>query len=158
MNNSITKQRQSGVVLIISLIMLLLLTILGVTGMQVNSLEEKMSGNAYDQSRAFQAAESTLIVAEKFVLDNPLDALVYDGADGLLNIAHDEPANFFSYDWTKAAETALKDSFNLAENPRYIVKKVSINGDQTFFRITARATGGSSRTQVILQEYFVRTN
>lgn len=39
-------QHQSGVVLVISLIMLLALTLIGVTGSRVTSLEEKMAANS----------------------------------------------------------------------------------------------------------------
>ena len=55
---------QSGAVLIVSLIMLLLLTLIGVTAMQTTSLEEKMAGNLRDKNLAFQAAESALRAAE----------------------------------------------------------------------------------------------
>lgn len=42
MKNNITLvNRQTGVVLVVSLIMLLLLTIIGLTGTQVTSMEEK---------------------------------------------------------------------------------------------------------------------
>lgn len=44
--------------LIMALVILLILTILGVTAMTTSSLEEKMSGNIQEQNRAFQAAES----------------------------------------------------------------------------------------------------
>lgn len=50
--------RQSGAVLIIAMIILLMLTLLGVTAMNTSSLEEKMAGNAQEQVHAFQAAES----------------------------------------------------------------------------------------------------
>lgn len=56
--------RQSGMVLIISLIMLVLLTIIGVSGMKVTALEEKMAGNDRDQSISFQAAETALRIGE----------------------------------------------------------------------------------------------
>lgn len=62
-----TNNHQSGAVLAISLIMLLLLTIIGVTGSQVTSLEEKMAGNMRDRNIAFQAAESALRDAERDV-------------------------------------------------------------------------------------------
>lgn len=55
---------QTGAVLPISLVMLLLLTLIGVTGSQVTGLEEKMAGNMRDKNIAFQAAESALRDAE----------------------------------------------------------------------------------------------
>ena len=63
--------QQSGAVLIISLIMLLLLTLIGVTGSQVTGLEEKMAGNMRDQNLAFQAAETALRAGETIVTLNP---------------------------------------------------------------------------------------
>ena len=41
-----------------ALVILLILTILGVTAMSTSSLEQKMAGNIQDLTRAFQAAES----------------------------------------------------------------------------------------------------
>ena len=55
---------QSGAVLIISLVMLLLLTLIGTTSMQSTSLEEKMVGNMRDQNIAFQRAEAVLRAGE----------------------------------------------------------------------------------------------
>ncbi|MDO9107003.1 MAG: PilX N-terminal domain-containing pilus assembly protein [Methylovulum sp.] len=57
-------KQQSGAVMAISLIMLLLLTLIGITGSQVTGLSEKMSGNMRDRNIAFQAAESALRDAE----------------------------------------------------------------------------------------------
>lgn len=48
----------------ISLIILLLMTIIGVSAMQSTTLQEKMAGNLRDSNIAFQAAESALRDAE----------------------------------------------------------------------------------------------
>jgi type IV pilus assembly protein PilX len=58
------RHRQSGMVLIVSLFILVLLVIIGVSGMKNTALEEKMAGNDRDQSLAFQAAETALRTAE----------------------------------------------------------------------------------------------
>ena len=50
--------RQKGAALAMALVILLILTILGVTAMSTSSLEQKMAGNIQDMTRAFQAAES----------------------------------------------------------------------------------------------------
>lgn len=57
--------RQRGVVLIVALIMLVIMSLLGLSGIRTIALEEKMSANAYDRSLAFQAAETALRVAEE---------------------------------------------------------------------------------------------
>ena len=53
-------KHQTGVVLVISLIMLLALTLIGVTSSSVTGLETKMAANSKDINLAFQAAEATL--------------------------------------------------------------------------------------------------
>ncbi|MEQ1557357.1 MAG: PilX N-terminal domain-containing pilus assembly protein [Methyloglobulus sp.] len=63
--NELKLKQQRGVVLLVSLIMLLLLTIIGLTGVQTSGLEEKMAGNMRDRNLAFQAAEAALRDAEK---------------------------------------------------------------------------------------------
>jgi len=59
-------KHQSGVVLPVSMIMLLLLTLISVTASQVTGLEEKMAGNSRDSNLAFQAAEAALRGGERF--------------------------------------------------------------------------------------------
>jgi Tfp pilus assembly protein PilX len=60
----IIANRQTGVVLVISLIMLLALTLIGVTSSNVTGLEERMAANSKDKNLAFQAAESALRYVE----------------------------------------------------------------------------------------------
>jgi len=63
---------QKGSVLIVSLVFLLLLTIVGISAMNMTSLEEKMAGNFRDHDLAFQSAEAALLDAEEFV-ENSFD-------------------------------------------------------------------------------------
>ena len=57
-------RRQRGAVLIIALMFLVLLTIIGVSGISSTTVEERMAGNSRDREAAFQAAESALRDAE----------------------------------------------------------------------------------------------
>lgn len=159
--------KQSGVVLVVGMIMLLLLTLIGLTGTHATSLEEKMAGNAQDQVIAFQAAEATLLEAEKFVLENSASTATYSGAGGLLDIDDAEPADYFSESvWT--AENAAATSNGFGENfvnnagtaiadPLYVIKKIEQNGASSVFKITVRAVGVSPGTQIILQAFFEKT-
>ena len=52
--------RQSGAVLIVSLVMLLVMTIIGVTAMSSATLEEKMASNTMNYNVTFHAAESAI--------------------------------------------------------------------------------------------------
>lgn len=51
-------QTQQGAVLIVSLVMLMVMTVLGVSTMRSAAVEEKISANAMNQDRTFRAAES----------------------------------------------------------------------------------------------------
>ncbi len=53
-------RRERGAVLIVSLILLVVMTLLGVTSMNSTSLEEKMAANTQETTRAFQTAETGL--------------------------------------------------------------------------------------------------
>lgn len=50
--------QQNGAVLIVSLVMLLLMTILGLTAMSGATMEQKMAGNSQDLNITLQASES----------------------------------------------------------------------------------------------------
>jgi type IV pilus assembly protein PilX len=61
--------RERGTALIMSLIILMILTILGITAISTSTLEEKMSGNVQEGTRAFEVAESGL---QRALTDNTL--------------------------------------------------------------------------------------
>ena len=61
---SAARQKQRGVALIASLIILLLMTIIGLSIMNGNRYFEKNAANTRDKQRALQAAQSALLYAE----------------------------------------------------------------------------------------------
>jgi type IV pilus assembly protein PilX len=63
------RPRERGAVLFIALIMLLLLTLIGVTAMQVTLLQERMAGGFRVQHQAFQQTEGTLKDTRKSLND-----------------------------------------------------------------------------------------
>lgn len=63
--------RQSGTALIVSLIILAVVTLLGVTGMQSSNTELKLAASQRDRGVAFEAAEAALAIVEKNLADNP---------------------------------------------------------------------------------------
>lgn len=60
----INAHTQSGMALIVALIILLVMTLIGVTGMRNTTLSERMAGNLRDRNLAFQANEAFLRHAE----------------------------------------------------------------------------------------------
>lgn len=76
--------RQTGAALVVALVLLLVITILGLSSMRGTSLQERMSANLRDRGLAFQAAEAALREAEASLADlepsafpSPLDPARY---------------------------------------------------------------------------------
>lgn len=175
------KNRQTGAALIISLIILLLLTIIGVTGMKTTALEERMAGNMRDKELAFESAEAALRDAEAFMETVfTLGAFNADGSDGyydnsLLDI-------WTAVDWkgTDTANTnkAVAATTTIGDTPpgKYVIQYiadstsddvsggVNLNnigqgtggGSTSIFRITVRGTGSSGNAAVVLQTLYGR--
>lgn len=81
---------QSGAALITSLVFLTVLTILGMNTLGTALLESRMAGNARDRSLAFQAAESALRDAERYI---KLSGRVTGPQDvGVVNEGYEETA------------------------------------------------------------------
>lgn len=83
-----SRKSQQGIVLIVSLLILLVLTMIGISAISNTSLEERMSKNFQQSTMAFQASESAIqrvIVASDPAqpgfdqVNNPLDRAVAAG-------------------------------------------------------------------------------
>ena len=66
--------KQQGAALVVALIMLVLMTLVGITAMQVTTVQEKMVANSRDLNVAFQAAEAALLRGEHYA-KNMQDAI-----------------------------------------------------------------------------------
>lgn len=171
-------KRQSGVALFISLVLLLVLTIIGVSSVQTTSLEVRMTRNEHDSVLAFQAAESALRDAESRIESLvSIAGFTPGGNGGLYTVADigDEENWRESGIWeggnSIVAETEVA---GVAEQPRYIIEHAAsvlreenayqledpyatATGDRIeVFRVTARASGGTAASQVILQSSYGR--
>jgi len=162
--------RQHGAALIVSMIILLIMTIIGITSTQVTVLEEKMSGNLRNRSIAFQSAESALRNAE-----NSLTVAVlpdFDGTNGLYKAT--APQKWESIDWNVAANVATYNGGDLgtgtvvSEAPKYIIEELKpvlgsggsleagIPQQTNYYRITSRGVGGTTNAVVMLQSVYKR--
>ncbi len=68
---SIAARRQHGAALVTALVMMTIMTLLAITSMSTNTLEEKMAANSQEVNRAFQTAETGL--ARILADDNAFD-------------------------------------------------------------------------------------
>ena len=167
--------RQSCAVLVITLILLIMLMIIGISGSRETGLEEKMAGNMRDSNLAFQAAESALIAgevrADQLTKTDKIDPCANPAIAGYYN-----PTNpnckingmtnpiWENVDWTNNAQTIqyadTLSSVSIA--PRFIIEylgPVECTGAppqcKTSYRITARATGITTNSPTILQVVYI---
>jgi len=172
-------RRQQGVALFISLVLLLMLTIIGVSGVQSTSLEVRMARNDHDGLLAFQAAESALRDAEDQLetITSTVD-FVDAGTNGLWTGSDIgdpqrwEDLTVFDSDTTSVEAPTTVDG--VASAPRYIIEYVasvvreenayqindpygqSASDRIEIFRVTALGTGGSDQSRVLLQSTYGR--
>lgn len=66
-----SKKNQSGISLVVVLMLLLIITLLGLASMRGTLLQERMAGASYARSVAFNAAETVLRVAEAHAKTKP---------------------------------------------------------------------------------------
>lgn len=161
-----------GSVLIVSMLILLVLTLIGVTAMGTSALEEKMAGNGRDQNQAFQAAEAALRDAETFI-ESIAAVGAFNNSNGLYAIGG-APSITLATTWTgTASRTSTGTLAGVNSQPRYIIEMVSVSGaanpnaeecyecpvtqgPTTNLRVTARGTGGTDSSVVMLQAYYAR--
>lgn len=157
--------RQTGSVLIISLIMLLLLTLAVTTSMQVTSLEERMAGNMRDRNLAFQAAESALRAGENILTQAALPDFTNAGDNGLY--AQDGAPPGAHDNWTNNTAEFSGAIGQVAAAPRYVIQRMaevesgaSLDageyGQSEMYRVTARGVGGTETAVVVLQSTYKR--
>jgi type IV pilus assembly protein PilX len=166
-------QRQRGVALIISLIMLVLMTLVGMAGIRMINSEERMVSQSFDRAVAFQTAEAALREIEIQVdaarpTPAPSTACTMSGINVCGVIANGTPrwiSTTFN-EWADA--TTVVHTTGMSITPQYFVEYL---GD-TFpcsldtvaasncrrYRITARAdadtNAGPGRGFVMMQSIY----
>jgi len=158
---------QRGAALFMSLIILLVMTILGVTSMKNTVLEERMAGGLRDRSLAFQAAEAALRDGEKFLTSAALP--VFNDSAGLYQAT--TPPKWETIDWNSSTAVASYTGptlSGLAATPAYIIEELPPVTDSTgsleagipqeirYYRVTARSVGQSTNAVVMVQSIYKR--
>jgi type IV pilus assembly protein PilX len=166
---------QQGAALAVSLFMLLILTLIGVSGMRGTILQERMASNTRDRSISFQAAESAVRDAEAF-LETIVTTGGFNGTAGLFADTQAAPDFLAASTWSSDANSVVASTVSGSyAAPRYFIKQTAIlagtqgamnlkgyannkgTGDVTTFHITARGIGGSTdSSEVILRSYYGR--
>ena len=168
-----SRGQQQGIALVVALILLVVMTLVGLSGLRTVTLEERMTSHTYDRSISFQAAEAALKEAEAFVQGNQtLPALqpVFGAACNVTNGVCGAPnpptlERWFdntSPPWFDA--TALTNG-GISITPQYMIEYLGnsfscspgVVGSATNcsrYRITARSNAGTDRSVVLLQSIY----
>lgn len=181
MYRSHQQYNQKGVVLVIGMLILIVLTLIGLTGMRMTTFEEKMSGNLKDKHIAFEAAEAAMMAAENDIETNVISTGNFDadGSDGLFDNTFVEIWKLVDWDQADSSNdnepiiySAFNNTYNVKQPPRYIIEyygtviddvdKLNLDnyggntgaGETELFRITARGTGVNNNSEVLLQSSY----
>ena len=168
----INHNRQAGVTLVVSLVLLVAMTLLSVTSIQTTRTEIAMAGNLRETGLTFNAAEAGLRFAESFVEDSISTTIFADPTIGLYAEADEDP-DYSDYTiWTASQDAAFSLAY-VVEDPKFIIRylgdrsqnpaaNVNIAGYGTAqpgitvsnFRVTARGTGQSGNVRRFIQSYY----
>lgn len=171
-------RKQQGVTLVMSLVILITLTMVGLSSIQRTTSELTMAGNQRESSLMFQAAEVGLESAENFIGTSTTNADFGVASSGLYSVNAGDPLYVgLQYlndaSWAVTNSMALTTSLDVIEQPRYMIEYlgdrfqniaaiVNIGGygnQQTgsivsIYRPTSRGVGLSGNSQRYLQSYF----
>lgn len=151
---------QSGAVLIIGLVFLVLLTMIGMTAMQVTTMQEKMAANARDRDLAFQNAEAGLRNGEVYLAGRSFWSFNSSCTNGLC-AAGSAPA-WETYAWNGGkdvlATTTLSGVYSQA---RYFAEykgeaKCSdcSRGYKSVYSLVSMGTGANQNSRAYVREVF----
>lgn len=160
--------QQKGATLIVGLVLLLLLTMVGMSGLNVSTMQEKMSGSMRDRQIAFQSAEAALRIGEDFVATTAnLSTTVFGVIDS--NNLGGGVDYWDTFDWEAAAMQPVDSNEvkGVAVQPYFVVEKLGNPTDDTptpgkeigytqvnsttLYRVTSLGVGASTNAEAILQ-------
>ncbi len=168
---------QRGAVLVISLILLLVMTVLGLAAMTVTRMEERMAGNQRDVNIAFQGAEAGLRDAEnriRLMVARPDTCASAPCAvpsvwqrnvlpDNLRNQTGDwwdDNALEYGADGVPEIQQATTDPRVLIEDAGFVPDSLTVGHGppegRNFYRITAHSFGATDTAQAVLESTYTR--
>ena len=160
-----TIKKQSGAVLIIGLVLVMVLTILVLASVRSTVLQQKMATNLRDRDLTFQAAETALKAGEEYLrTTDPLP--VFNNNNGIYTFNN---ARTFSQDADWVNLNTATPSLSLHQvpiTPEYIIEKILLTDTvgesldaskavtSNYYRVTAKSKTGTST--VIVQSTYRR--
>lgn len=115
--------REEGVALVVALVLLIVATLLGLAGVRVSSMQERLSANMFDRSLAMQASEAALRAAEAAITAAP--GLGVDCSPGSLPLCEPIPPTAFSgtnTDWITVPAAFVTNPALSASPPQFMIQ------------------------------------
>lgn len=171
------KPKQSGAVLLISLIVLLVLSILAISNMQGSVMQERMAGAQAEGMLALEAAEEGVRFGEQWVRNNVLTVTSFDGTAGRYDIREESERAPDPYDESTWADDKVIKADKVGDiQPIFFVEYLGegFSEDQLgdgmiggyshesgsvgvhAFRLVARAEGPSGRARRMIEVFFTK--
>ena len=162
---------QRGAALITSLLLLLVLTIIGITTMQMSRMQERMSGNSRDLNAAFQGAEAAVRGGEAFIGKEAIRPVSCSTAPCTVwmpgTVGGNGRVELQTGDWWTDNGAVGDHVADLAADPRYVVEEVGfvrtdggvVLGEEDgrdFYQVSGRSTGATGLAEVVVQTTFTR--
>jgi type IV pilus assembly protein PilX len=167
LNNSKFKAgpgRQRGVSLIVAMVLLIVLTLIGVSSMNTAIVELKMAGSSQQQGIALNRANELLRVAEDAVVAIVTAPAAYDFSDNAGYYTKDDNIDVHNIDWAGLDSVSggdhaifvteyLGDEEIPGESRKEGTDGRIVGGAVHTFRITSRATAGKSALRLVQSIY-----
>jgi type IV pilus assembly protein PilX len=164
---------QRGAILVTSMLLLLVLTIIGVTVMQMSRMQERMAGNTRDVNLAFQAAEGAMRGTELFIAQQeirpvgcssgPCDVWLQDSLTGTVAnrdggwwLDNGRTYGQAAMDGLDVPPTSVVEELGFVRTDGGVVMGQDPPDGRDFYQVTSRSTGGSGLAEVVLQSTYTR--
>ena len=163
-----TPRYTKGATLAVTLIILFVITLLGVSAIKITQMQEKMSSNLQDKELSFAAAETALTEGEQWVMGLPTQPNTEVSCASLpcaRVVYQDVIMEAQDTSWWNANAAAYPNNLqNIKTPPRYIVEFLQFVPDTLeignasnsnpgihYYQVTARGTGASNDSISVLQ-------
>jgi type IV pilus assembly protein PilX len=139
------RHSQRGATLIITMVMLTLITMVSVSTIRTSTVDEKLAGASRDRDKAFQAAEAAVQQCLRQVKN-----ATYAGTPLTPAVSTSTPNWEVKANWSNGNSVVMAvDSVGLAAQPRCMFE--ALGAGTGSYRVTGRAVGASTLTEVMLQ-------
>jgi type IV pilus assembly protein PilX len=174
MHSNITRSHQRGAILVVSLLLLLVMTVLGVAAMHVTNMEERMAGNVRDVNLAFQGAEAGLRDAEdriRLMTTRPDTCSTAPCAVWQRNVPpsnlRDQPQTWWNANSTEYGVAGVQEITYTMREPQAVTEEYGFLPDsltvghgppegRNYYRMTSHSNGGTEPAQAVLESTYAR--